>query len=109
MFGRNKKQETVVPASTGTWPGGEPQSVRDVADREFIRPVYTAYMIAVGGYDVYEVVAVLESRDDARQMAEEINARISDSGICSCAHHLARVEEIGFYPMPPWLEDFYLK
>lgn len=88
----------IASARTGVWPDGEPQSVRDAADqRDHVRG-YDVYMVVIGGYDTYEVVAVYENRRAAGSKAREYNAaHARGSDITRCA----RVEEISFYPARP--------
>jgi hypothetical protein len=57
----------------GAWPNGEPQSVRDAADRSACLHAYDVYMVALGGYDAYEVIAVCEDHETARQCARAYN------------------------------------
>jgi hypothetical protein len=84
----------------GTWPNGEPQSVRDAADRNgrvlFSDHAYDVYMVVIGDYDVYNVVAVFADRKEAQLGAYAYNeAYVSaDCGI----KRYARVEEVSFYP-----------
>ena len=86
---------TIRPVSSGVWPDGEPQSVRIAADRRKHVRGYDVYMVVVGGYDAYEVVAVYEDRRSAGHKARDYNqAHACASDITRCA----RVEEISFYP-----------
>ena len=83
------------PPCPGSWPNGEPQSVRDAADRDICLRPYDVYMVVIGGYDAYEVVAVYADRRAAGQKARSYNeahGRLGDIDRC------ARVEEISFYP-----------
>lgn len=83
-------------ARAGIWPDGEPESVRNAVDQR--KPVrgYDVYMVVVGGYDAYEVVAVYGDRRTAGQKARDYNqAHACASEITRCA----RVEEISFYPV----------
>jgi hypothetical protein len=55
-------------------------------------------MVVIGGYDVYEVVAVYEDRRIAGEKAREYNRAHGSAGdITRCA----RVEEISFHPAKP--------
>ena len=56
---------------TGVWPNGEPQSVRDSADQISGVRCDTVFMVVIGGYDEYQVVAVYEDRDVARTKARD--------------------------------------
>jgi len=85
-----------LPRTAGTWPDGEPRSVRDAADRDARLHVYDVHMVVLGGYDVYEVIAVFADRETARQRARDYNAAFAAAGDGIDAR--ARVEEISFYP-----------
>jgi hypothetical protein len=85
----------VSPPCAGSWPNGEPQSAGDAADRETSLRPYDVYMVVIGGYDTYEVVAVYADRRAAGHKARSYNqahGRPSDIDRC------ARVEEISFHP-----------
>lgn len=81
-----------VPSRTGAWPDGEPRPVRVAADRS-VR-AFDVYMVVIGGYDTYEVVAIYEDRHMAGEVARTYNeAHSCLSDITRCA----RVEEISFH------------
>jgi hypothetical protein len=85
-----------LPRTAGTWPDGEPQSVRDAANQDARLHSYDVHMVVLGGYDAYEVIAVFSDRETARQRARDYNDVFvsADDGI----EDHARVEEISFYP-----------
>ena len=70
---------------------------RQITTRRKPAFAYTVYMVTVGALDAYETVTVAESRDAARQIAEQINDRLALSG-AYCISHRARVEEVSFHP-----------
>ena len=85
----------VSPPCAGSWPNGEPQSAGDAADRDICLRPYEVYMVVIGGYDTYVVVAVYADRRAAGHKARSYNeahGRLGDIDRC------ARVEEISFYP-----------
>jgi hypothetical protein len=93
MWWKNKAR--TFPPHTGGWPNGQPQSVRDAAGHSNGRRGYDVYMVVIGDCDSYEVLAVYENRDCARQKVREYHAARSWEPLtASCAW----VEEISFYP-----------
>jgi hypothetical protein len=80
----------------GTWPNGEPQSVRDASDRSAGLHAYEVHMVVLGGYEAYEVIAVCADRETARQHACVYNEGFVFDD--TCIEDYARVEEISFYP-----------
>src|SRR5689334_21209213 len=95
MWWNKKTSISIVRASTGTWPVGEPQSVRDAADRLTGPRCYDVYMVVIGGYGLYDVIAIYASRGAARQKARGYNLSYGVPGdLTQCA----RVGEIPFCP-----------
>ena len=56
---------------------------------------YDVYLVLIGEYDAYDVVAVYEDRHSANYAAGEYNVDFGDPGDIT---RWARVEEISFYP-----------
>ena len=90
-----KTTVNILASCEGSWPNGEPQSVRDAADQKKRPGAYDVYMVVIGGYDAYDVVAVYAERRTAGQTAREYNETYGCPGDVT---RWARVEEISFYP-----------
>jgi hypothetical protein len=95
MWWNKKLSISTVPASLGTWPDGEPQPVRDAADRITGVRCCDVYVVVIGGCGLYDAVAVYADRGAARQEAREYNLAY---GVPGDAARCARVEEIPFFP-----------
>jgi hypothetical protein len=85
-----------LPPTAGICPDGESQRIRQTADQNARLHSYDVHMVVLGGYDAYEVIAVFEDREIARQRARDYNEAFV--GARDGIEDHARVEEITFYP-----------
>jgi hypothetical protein len=86
----------ILPRHAGTWPNGEPQSVRDAADGNHQPQPYEVSLVVIGTDSSYEAVAAYKERAMARLVADVYN----DLYASRCGHPECRahVEEISLYP-----------
>jgi hypothetical protein len=84
----------VRPQDNRTLPDGEPAPARDTASGNAPGSVFTAYLVVVGSYDEFTVVAAYGSREAAQLVAATHNATFHPH--CVTVGCLARVEEISF-------------
>jgi hypothetical protein len=85
----------ILPQHAGTWPDGEPQSVRDAADGIPPQEPYEVYLVMYGTATLSEPIAAYADRDIARMHADIYNQMYVKCGHPECRAH---VEDITFYP-----------
>ena len=85
----------ILPQHAGTWPHGEPQSVRDAADGIPAQQPYEVYLVVIGSTAWCEADAVFADRASARMHADTYNEMYVRCGHPECSAH---VEDITFYP-----------